>query len=288
MNNSLEFLQGSNITETSKERILVYGRAGVGKTRFGLSLTPRFGRIAYYASDKNSWLLQSIDRKKRDRIHIVRPRGDDPTVLFMQFCMTDWSEIDPDIETLVVDTYSKVAMDAIAFTANTNSVDRERHYIVGEVGKGGVAIPNRGDYQAIDSLSKGFLDMLFDKQEDKHIIFLCHEDSKQVEGMSAIGGPAHPGRQMIDYLPAQFSTVVRLIRADGEFDAEKGDLESKVVAITENDGKYVAKMRLDDEEAPNPMARVVLDRNPVNWWEQYDALHEVVTPKAKSPKKRGR
>lgn len=288
MNNSLEILQGGDISESSCERIIVYGRAGVGKTRFGLSLTPRYGKIAYYAADKNSWLLQSIDRKKRNRIHVIRPRGDDPTALFMQFCMTDWNEVDPEIKTLVVDTYSKVAMDSIAFTANTNAVDRERHYVVGEVGKGGVAIPNRGDYQAIDSLSKGFLDMLFDKQEDKHIIFLCHEDSKQVEGMTAVGGPAHPGRQMIDYLPAQFSTVVRIIRADGDFDPEKGDIETQVVAITENDGKYVAKMRLDDEEAPNPMARVVLNRNPVNWWEQYDVLHEYTEAKKPSNKRRAK
>lgn len=291
MANTLEFLQGGSINEQVAERILVYGRAGVGKTRFGLSLTPRFGKIAYFAADKNSWLLQSIDRKKRDRVLVVKPKGEDPTALFMQFCMTDWAEVDPEINTLVVDTYTKVAMDAIAYTANTNAVDRERHYIVGEVGKGGVAIPNRGDYQAIDSLSKGFLDMLFDKQDKMNIVFLCHEDSKQVEGMTAMGGPSHPGRQMIDYLPAQFSTVVRLIRADGEFDPEKGELESKVVAISENDGKYVAKMRLEDEEAENPMARVVLNRNPVNWWEQYDALHgftDEPKPKKTTTNKRGK
>lgn len=290
MANKLEILRGDRLAESAKERIIIYGRAGIGKTRFGLSLTPRFGKIAYFAADKNTWLLSSIDKKKRDRVVVVRPKGEDPTALFMQFCKTDWKEVDPEIGTLVVDTYTKVAMDSIAFTANTNAVSRESHYIIGVPGEGGVAIPNRGDYQAIGDLSKGFLDMLFDKQEDMHVIFLCHEDVKIVENVHAVGGPAHPGRVMTEYLPAQFSTVIRLVRDQGEFDADKGDIESVVVAITENDGKFIAKLRTDDEQAPNPLARVVLNRDPVNFWEKYDELFapEAAPAARTTPKKRSK
>lgn len=284
MDNILEILDGGDIDSRAKERIMIYGRAGVGKTRFGLSLPESWGKIVYYAADKNSWLLQSISRSKRDRIKVIRPRGDDPLALFMQFCMTDWKAEDSEVGCLVVDTYSKVALDSITFSANTMTLDREQHYVVGEIGKGGIAIPNRGDYQGVDGLSKGYLDMLFDTQSELHIIFLCHEESKQVEGMPAVGGPQHPGRQMIDYLPAQFSTVIRLVR-DEILVPGADDVTPVVVAITENDGKYVAKLRTDDEDAPNPLARRVLERNPAHWWEEFteytQGQREPVKPKKK-------
>ena len=291
--NILEFLRGDEIEGASKERIMIYGRAGVGKTRFALSVPEHWGRIAYYAADKNSWQLRSISKEKRKRIHVVRPRGDDPTALFMQFCMQDWDEIDPTIGTLVVDTYSKVAMDSIAWSANTLAIDREPHYTIGELGKGGIAIPNRGDYQGIDGLSKGYLDMLFDRQLDKHIIFLCHEESKQLaDNTPSVGGPQHPGRQMIDYLPAQFSTVIRLVR-DTVLVQGEDDVRPTVIAITENDGKYVAKLRTDDEEAPNPLASVPLEQNPSPWWVKYEEYikgqtDDAVTAPKKLKKKKKR
>lgn len=282
--NILEIFEGEEIDAIVTERVLVYGRAGVGKTRFGLSVPEEWGRIAYYAADKNSWLLRSISKNKRSRVQVYAPRGKDPTAMFMQFCMMDFAD---DIGVIVVDTYSKVALDSISYCANSLSIDREPHYTVGDLGKGGIAIPNRGDYQGVDGLSKSYLDMLFDLHPDKHIIFLCHEESKQVEGMTAVGGPQHPGRQMIDYLPAQFSTVVRLDR-DTILTPGAEDVTPVVVAITENDGKYVAKLRTDDENAPNPLARVVLDRDPSSWWRKYLAYTngELVAPKKLVKKKK--
>ena len=70
---------------------------------------------------------------------------------------------------------------------------------------------------------------------------------------------------MIDYLPAQFSTVIRLVNDEVLVPGED-DVRKVVIAITENDGKFVAKLRTDDEEAPNPFARRVLERNPAHWW----------------------
>jgi len=281
--NILEFLHGSEIDEVAKERILIYGRAGVGKTRFGLSIPESWGRIAYYAADKNSWLLQSISRSKRGRVEIIRPKGPDPTAHFMQFCMMDLDELGPDIGVIVVDTYTKVALDSVSYTANTLSVDREKHYVIGDLGKGGIAIPNRGDYQGVDGLSKNFLDLLFDGHPDKHIIFIMHEESKQVGGKDGpvIGGPQHPGWTMIDYLPAQFSTIVRLIR-DEVLAPGADDITPVVVAITEYDGKFPAKLRTDDEEEPNPLARRVLQRNPNHWWEEYQ---QYTTSRREPPKK---
>ena len=275
--NVLDFIEGDDLKSSEKERVLIYGRAGTGKTRFALSIPQSWGRIAYYAADKNAWLLQSINQRKKGRITVVRPSGPNPTAQFMQFCNVDWPD---DIGTIVVDTYSKVAMDAISYSANSLSIDREPHYIVGEIGEGGVAIPNRGDYQAVDGLSKQYLDDLFSRYHDKHIIFVCHEESKDYNG-EAVGGPQHPGRQMIDYLPAQFSTVVRLTRETMVVPGAD-DLQSCVIAITENDGKFVAKIRTEEEEAPNPMAKITLSRNPEHWWETYEKFRqgEIAEPPA--------
>ncbi len=271
MANRLRILKPADRVAAQKERIIIYGRAGIGKSRFALSLPERYGKVAYFAADTNSEFLSSIDPKKRDRVICVKPEGDDPAALFMQFAMTDWTAIDPEIGTVIVDTYTKVALDAIRHSANTGAVTSEKHFVVGDPKNGGQVLPNRGDYMAIDSLSRGFLDMIFTRQRNMHIIFICHEDVKIVENVSAVGGPAHPGRAMTEYLPAQFNTVIRLIRQQVLIPGDESPTDS-VVAITENDGKYVAKVRTANEATANPLARVILDRDPVNFWNQYDAL----------------
>lgn len=282
--NRLKILTPQEVDAARKELIIIYGRAGIGKTRLALSIPDAWGKIAYYASDNGSENLSSISKSKRGRIYVVKPEGPDPTACFMQFAKMDWKEIDPEIDTLIVDTYTKVVEDSIRYSANTGSMTNEAHSIVGVPGEGGQAIPNRGDYLAIESLSKGFLDMIFDKQSGMNIIFLCHEDVKIVEEVAAVGGPSHPGRKMTEYLPAQFSTVIRLIREQTLIPGEDF-ARSVVIAITENDGKFIAKTRTSDEDAPNPLARVVLDQNPSSYWDQYLAAAAGQTETKKKKKK---
>jgi hypothetical protein len=121
----LQITQGKDVGRSIKERILLYGAAGIGKTRAALSLTPRFGRIAYYAADDGSEFLASIAPEKRDRVVVVKPSGDSPEKNFMQFCMQDWSKVDPTVETLVVDTFSTLAHEVLQWSANNNVIDRE-------------------------------------------------------------------------------------------------------------------------------------------------------------------
>jgi len=268
---SLRIIKPENLEGSQRERIILYGRAGIGKTRAALSLTKRFGKIAYYAADDNSEFLTSIDYKKRDRCVIIKPEGTDPVYNFMEFAMKDWSKVDPQIETLVVDTYTQVANECIRYSANTGSVTSEKHYVVGDPKNGGQTIPNRGDYMAIEAISRGFLDMLFDKQKDKHIIFVCHEDVKLVENIHAVGGPAHPGRTMTEVLPASFNTVIRLVR-ETILPPGKTVPIDVVVAITENDGKFIAKLRTAKEDGPNPLSKFILDRTAENLWVKYDEL----------------
>jgi hypothetical protein len=275
--NRLKMMRPADIDAAQKERIIIYGRAGIGKTRLALSLPEKYGKIAYYAADQNSEFLTSISPSKRGKILVVKPEGDNPTALFMQFCMTDWKKIDPEIGTLVVDTYTKVALDSIRYSANSGSMTAEKHFVIGDPNAGGQTIPNRGDYLAIESLSRGFLDMLFARQKGMHIICLCHEDVKLVEGVHAVGGPAHPGRAMTEYLPAQFNTVIRLIREQVLIPGDSTPSEV-VIAVTENDGKFVAKVRTSNEGAANPLARVVLDRDPTTYWStKYDPLFATST-----------
>lgn len=271
----IEIYTESPKPEDIKERILVYGRSSTGKTRFGLSLPERYGKIAYYCADDNTEFLHSISKEKHARIVRVLPKGSDPSASFQAFCMRDWKKIDPEIGTLVVDTFTKVGMDSVAWSANTGAMDREKHYHVGVPGEGGVAIPNRGDYQALDALGKGYLDTLFERQRDMHIVFLCHEDVKVI-GNVPRGGPSFPGWTMMEYMPGEFSTVIRLIKEPQLLKGAETP-EDVVVAIGENDGKFIAKVRTNDEVAPNKMARVVLNRNPRNWWEAYDAYLGVST-----------
>lgn len=275
----LRVLKPAQLHSDILERIIIYSRAGVGKTRLALSLTPRFGKIAYFAADDNSWLLPSISPKKKDRVYVVRPEGDDITQNFMQFAMQDWKKYDPEINTLVVDTFTKVGQDAIRFSANSGSVTSEKHYIVGDPTAGGQTIPNRGDYLAIDALGRGFIDMLMDKQSHMHVIMVCHEDVKLIENVHAVGGPSFPGRQMIEYLPAAFSTVIRLVKEQILIPGHSAP-DDVVVAIGDNDGKFIAKMRTIDEENPNPLARVILDRNPDSYWVKYDSEHAPSTVEA--------
>jgi hypothetical protein len=268
---ALRIIKPQDLQNQDKERIIIYAQAGTGKTRLALSLPKHYGKIAYYAADNGSEFLASISPEKRKRIYVVKPEGTDPVQDFMSFVMQDWKKIDPEIGTLVIDTLTVVCQDAIQFSANSGAMTNEKHFVVGDPSQGGVVLANRGDYMALESLGRGFLDMLFDKQRNMHIIVVQHEDVKLIEGIRAVGGPAVPGRALLEYIPSVFNTVIRLIREQTLIPGASSP-ESVVIAITEHDGKFVAKLRTHDEKNPNPLARVVLERDPINFWNSYDAL----------------
>jgi hypothetical protein len=271
--------------ENNRERIVIYSRAGVGKTRLALTLpvTEKWGEILYFAADDNSEFLPSINVSLRPRVHVIKPEGD-ITKAFQQFCMQNWKKLKdkngvliPDAEqpmrnvrTLVIDTYTTLTYKAMMQGAQEQSMDREPHYKIGDPNEGGVVIPNRGDYQGIEALSRGFIDTLFDKQRDYNIIFVCQEDWKEVAKGKFAGGPSHPGRKMLEDLPATFNTVIRLIREP--FLVPGTQIPTvKVIAVTDNDGAFIAKLREGDYEKASPLARFPLDRNPINFWLAYDA-----------------
>lgn len=274
--------------ENKKERIIVYGSPGVGKSRFVLSLTPRFGNILYYAADHNSEYLDSVAPEKQERIVVIRPVGEDGTIEdFATFCQHDWRAEEgtdspglpawckgkfPRIDTIVVDTYTITMQEAIMESANRGLAGTKPHFRVGDVGKGGQNIPTWDDYLGIEGLSRTNIKEIFKNQQDMHIIFVCHEAVKNVEGMPATGGPSHPGQKMLVEMPGTFSTVIRLIKEPILIPGDE-EARTRVIAITDHDGKFIAKTRTSDESGRSPLGRVILDTNPVNFWEKYDAVY---------------
>ena len=276
--------------EGQTDRVLVYGDPGIGKSRFALSLPPRFGNILYYAADDNAQFLSSISRAKRKRVWVITPQGDDAIVNFQEFCDHDWKSLEgqtmadgrtfPQIGTIVVDTYSTVMERVLQEVANQGLSGAERHFYASAKDKGGQTIPNRGDYRGSDSISMGYLDTLFDLQRHYNIVFVCHGTLKYVDDVCIGGGPSHPGRRMLTELPARFSTVVRLVREDVEIQEPEYHVENAVVAITENDGRWVAKARLENEEDPNPLAHVVLNQTGSNFWGMYESIYHPIHEEA--------
>lgn len=255
-----------------KERILIYAESGMGKTRFGLSVPDPWGEIIYFAADENSRFLQSIPPDMRKRIHVLIPKGDDVIQNFNEFCIRDWRKVYPKAGVLVVDTYTKIGRDTIRHSANTGAVTAEKHYKIGDVANGGQVIPNRGDYQAIDTQSAGYIDNLYQFQAHYHIILICHEDMKQLDDGTVIGGPAFPGRQVAAELPGKVSTVIRLIRK-GVLDPMTSAVTYRVFAVTTHSGKFMAKLR-ECGAGGNPIPEVMLDIMPKAWWTMYDKLFE--------------
>ena len=283
---SLEAYQHKNLQFGAPERIVIYGRSGIGKSRTALMLPEdeKWGEILYYAADDAAEALASIPPSARERVHVIKPRGTDHLRNFQEFCMRDWKRLTDKntkqilavqpyakVKTIVVDTFSTVTYRVIQQIANEGTITREEHFKVGDPKDGGFALPSRSDYQGIESASKGFIDTLFDKQRDYNIIFVCHEDSKEVAKGVFAGGPAIPGRRMLEDLPGSFNTVFRLIREPGVLVPGETIPKMRVLAITSNDGRYIAKLRECDLVNGNKFDRVVVDLNPVSFWKAHDA-----------------
>lgn len=270
-----------------RERIIIYGRAGIGKSRLALMLpeNEKWGEILYYASDDSSEWLTSIPPAARARIHVIKPRGDQHLQNFQEFCMRDWKNIlGPDkkplavqpyakVGTIVVDTFSTIAFRVIQQIADYGFITREEHFKIGDPEDGGFAIPTRSDYQGLESGCKGFLDSIFDKQRDFNIIFVCHQEAKEISKGLMAGGPAVPGRRMLEDLPASFNTVFRVIK-EPVLVPGKSVPVMKPLVLTSNDGYFIAKLREGDVLNEGKFDRVPLDPNPVTFWEQHDARME--------------
>jgi len=252
-----------------RERILIYSVAGEGKTRLATSLTERFGEIIYIAIDEGSESLDSVLPKYRSRIHVYRPRWENPLEDAGEIATTNWKAKHPNAKTIIIDTFTTWTWFVLQYITNKGMFSTKRVKI-GEGTKMETALPDVGEYGGVHAQIRLFLSLLFNTQRDMNIIVLCHSDPPE-PGRGA-GGPSTVGKKMTEWLPARFKTVIRLDR-EVTNDIVKGTVVqvSKRVARCAPHGEWIARIN-EASETGNPMPAVVLDVDPRNLWVQYDAL----------------
>lgn len=254
----------------ARELILLYGSPGSGKTRFATSLPDRFGRIAYFAMDPGSESLSSVLPAYRPRIDVFRPEWKDPLVETAEITHTDWKG--KGYSTLIVDTFT-VQTQRILDHIVQNGLAQSKHNSVGNPGTTSyVATPDRADYGMTHGVIRNFINNLITKQVDLNIILICHQmlDRDETDAKATLGGPSTVGRAMLEWLPARFSTVIRMDRVMKQV-ARNGKVETdtKLIARMAQHGVWIARRNEAGLEG-NPLPSLELDVDPINFWVAYD------------------
>jgi len=254
-----------------RELILIYGIPGSGKTRLATSLPPRFGRIAYFALDKGSEALASVLPHYKDRIDVFKPDWEDPIVGAAMIELTDWKK--EGYDTIVLDTFTTLAKTWLNYVAQEGHFQEKRNYI-GTPGKPGfVALPDKGHYGGTATIIQNFIDGLIDHQPEVNIVCLCHEYLREKDDKgqgSVLGGPATVGKASLEWLAAQFSTVIRMDRkVEQTFkDNVRGEKLSLIARMAQH-GNYIAR-RNEGGLGGNPLPKLTLEPDPINFWTAYD------------------
>jgi hypothetical protein len=268
------------------ERILIYGDPKTGKTRLATSLTQRFGDALYVAADPGSDGLASVLSNYRARLRVVSasyPAGKPATPTdnphkdaFVVACQDwvgkqpeEWSGKEP-VKTLIWDTMTATAQDILSYVATSGQFSDKAHIGLGQ--PGGVEhqkLPMQGDYMATHNIISRLVDFLF--KQPLHLVVVCHAIYDEArEGGTIEGGPATAGKATVRSFPGRFDTVIHLTRrAAGGANTGQSSPGSSVTAWTERHGIWSAGIR--SGHANNPMPKLDLDSDPINFWKQYDA-----------------
>jgi hypothetical protein len=281
------------------ERILIYGDPKTGKSRLATSLTERFGDILYVAADPGSSGLSSVLEKYRTRCRVLTGGNANPPSVqdnphkdaFLVAC-NDWIGKPPvewvgkpSISTIVWDTMTATASDILSYVATSGQFSDKAHIGLGQ--PGGVEhqkLPMQGDYMATHNIISRLVDFLF--KQPLHLIVVCHATYDEPrEGGSVEGGPATAGKATVRSFPGRFDTVIHLTRraSTGQnigAGASDGARASSVTAWTERHGIWSAGIR--SGHAVNPMPKLDLDADPVNFWKAFDSHFSLVGKEAVS------
>jgi hypothetical protein len=127
----------------------------------------------------------------------------------------------------------------------------------------------QGDYMATHNIISRLVDFLF--KQPLHLIVVCHAIYDEArEGGTIEGGPATAGKATVRSFPGRFDTVIHLTRRANQPSGGTGNNQtSSVTAWTERHGIWSAGIR--SGHATNPMPKLDLDADPINFWKQYDA-----------------
>lgn len=273
-------------TSERLERILIYGDPKVGKTRLATSLTDRFGDSLYVASDPGADGLSSVLQQYRSRLRPVSaeyPKGkpftanDNPHKdAFVVACQDwvgpgapkEWAGKAP-IKTLIWDTMTASALSILAYVADSGQFSEKAHIGLGQPGSvEHQKIPMQGDFMATQGIVSRLVDFLF--KQPLHLIVICHSGYDEPrEGGSVEGGPTTVGKATIRSFPGRFDTVIHLTRRSSSATAVgQASPGSSVTAWTERHGMWSAGIR--SGHANNPMPKLDLDADPINFWQAYD------------------
>lgn len=254
----------------ARELVMLYGAPGSGKTRLATSLPPRFGKVAYFAMDDGSESLASVLPHYRERITVFKPEWKDPLADGLEITHVDWKA--KGFDTFIVDTFSTWTQRTLDHIVH-KGLAQANHRGTGTPGSlNYVALPDQADYGLTHAAIRNFVGFLGIQQREMNVILICHQtfDKDDKENRAAIGGPTTVGRAMIEWLPARFSTVIRMDRTTRNVvKGNKVESETKLVARMAQHGAWIARRNEASTEG-NQLAAVELDIDPTNFWTLYD------------------
>jgi hypothetical protein len=259
------------------ERTLIYGDPKTGKTRLATSLTPRFGEALYIAADPGAEGMSSILPAYVGRIQCLKPIGGDtaksnPHVDAFEIATRNWQKDFPEVKTLIWDTMTATALDILQYVATSGQFSQTAHVGLGIPGSPEhQKLPMQGDYMATHNIISRLVDFLF--KQPLHLIVICHAGYDEPKDGGALeGGPATAGKATIRSFPGKFDSVLHVVRKGSTPVPSVGGVgvgTSNVSVFTERHGVWSAGIR--SGHTSNPMPRVDLQPDPINFWELHDS-----------------
>ena len=264
----LELMKGTQ--QERLERCLIYSDPKCGKTRLATSLPERFGNLIYIAADEGSENLAPVLSSYRGRLTVVRAgMGEGKKDLvgdYFEAACHNWKKDVPGANTLIWDTMTASARQMLQHIADTGQFSQEKHIVLGAPGSAArQAIPMQGDYMAVQNMLERLVALLF--QQALHVLVLCHATFDEPQGGGSVeGGPATAGKATVRSFPGRFDSVIHLEKQVTQSPGQAA--KSTVVAHTERHGIWSAGIR--SQHPVNPMPKVVLESDPINFWNLYD------------------
>jgi hypothetical protein len=258
--------------EPQYEGILIYSDPGEGKTRLATSLTERFGETIYACADEKSEKLDPVLHRYRKRIHRWKPEAGKDVIaeywdLLIKAKDGTWAREFPDAKTIAIDSGTAMGLSWLYHIANTGQFTQTGHIRIGPRGDdAGYNIPIPADYGAAQRALDRWV--TFALNLPYHFIFICHADfDEPQEGGPAEFGPKTVGKATVRTLAGKFPMVVRVAsRTTGGGPGK--DARQEVTAYTQRQGMWNAKLRSGHEI--NPIPKVKLDADPINFWKEYE------------------
>lgn len=271
-------------TPTGFRRVALYGPPKIGKTRLATSLPwgPIWGDKAIYCTwDPDSASLDPILPHHREHLILaepvakVLPNGKevfDPLDEAVKMATYPWTQEFPGARTLIWDTMTETSRRLLHAYADTGQFS-EKHLTFGTPGsKSFHAAPMEGDYGAAQRSALFIIEHLFNLP--MNLIVLFHDEfaepkkgaDPRVGGL--FGGPGIMGKAGIRQVAGRFNNLFRISIEPSKAD---GRIMPAYVVHTQQTGGDIWLTGIRLPAPTNPIPRLVLNSDPVNFWEAFDS-----------------